>query len=202
MTHKTKLKCFRHHTLQLCTMINGLCTWNPCFLFSKNECTVYVLCVDEWTLPCIASELLASGYVYRPQRSCGKVMFLHLSVSHSVHRGGSASGSGGGVCHTPPCADTPLGRYPLSRHTPGQTFPLARHPPLGQTPHLSQTPPWPDTPLGRHLLPSACWDKPPLPSACWDTYPLPSACWDMVNQREVRIPLGMHSCLTNFQKKR
>ena len=24
---------------------------------------------------------------YCPQRSCGKVMFLHLSVSHSVHRG-------------------------------------------------------------------------------------------------------------------
>ena len=26
-------------------------------------------------------------FYYRPQRSCGKVMFLHLSVSHSVHRG-------------------------------------------------------------------------------------------------------------------
>ena len=26
-------------------------------------------------------------YNYRPQRSCGKVMFLYLSVSHSVHRG-------------------------------------------------------------------------------------------------------------------
>ena len=25
---------------------------------------------------------------YRPQHSCGKVMFLHLSVSHSVHRRG------------------------------------------------------------------------------------------------------------------
>ena len=24
---------------------------------------------------------------YRPQRSWGKVMFLHLSVSHSVHKG-------------------------------------------------------------------------------------------------------------------
>ena len=24
--------------------------------------------------------------IYRPQRSCGKVMFLHLSVSHFVHR--------------------------------------------------------------------------------------------------------------------
>ena len=25
---------------------------------------------------------------YRPQRSCGKVVFLHLSVSDSVHKGG------------------------------------------------------------------------------------------------------------------
>ena len=31
--------------------------------------------------PCIINH-------YRPQRSCGKVMLLHLSVSHSVHRGG------------------------------------------------------------------------------------------------------------------
>ena len=46
--------------------------------------------------------------LYRPQRSCGKVMFLHLSVSHSIH--------GGGVCHTSPrayWADTPP-----DRHTP------------------------------------------------------------------------------------
>ena len=32
---------------------------------------------------------------YRPQWSCGKVMFLHLSVSHSVHREVSASGPRG-----------------------------------------------------------------------------------------------------------
>ena len=37
---------------------------------------------------------------YRPQCSCGKVMFLHLSVSHSVH-------GGGGVWQTTPWADTP-----------------------------------------------------------------------------------------------
>ena len=28
---------------------------------------------------------------YRPQRSCGKVVFLHLSVSDSVHKGGRVS---------------------------------------------------------------------------------------------------------------
>ena len=27
---------------------------------------------------------------YGPQTKCAKVMFLHLSVSHSVHRGGHA----------------------------------------------------------------------------------------------------------------
>ena len=37
---------------------------------------------------------------YRPQCSCGKVMFLHLSVSHSVH--------GARGC----LADNPLGRHP------------------------------------------------------------------------------------------
>ena len=46
---------------------------------------------------------------YRPQWSCGKVMFLHLSISHSVHRG----------ClpppyrQTPPWADTPWADTPL-----------------------------------------------------------------------------------------
>ena len=44
------------------------------------------------------------------------VMFLHLSVSHSVHRGD--------VCQTPPpeqtppCANSPLGRHPPPRQTP------------------------------------------------------------------------------------
>ena len=52
---------------------------------------------------------------YHPQHSCGKVMFLHLSVSHSVHRG--VSGRYPLHCaDTPladiPQADTPLGRYP------------------------------------------------------------------------------------------
>ena len=55
----------------------------------------------------------ALTYYYRPQRSCGKVMFLHLSVSHSVHR----------VCvGQPPLRQT----YPSmhwGRHPPGQTYP-------------------------------------------------------------------------------
>ena len=34
------------------------------------------------------SEVSHNTKFYGPQRSCGKVMFLHLSVSHSVHRRG------------------------------------------------------------------------------------------------------------------
>ena len=63
--------------------------------------------VRVWTL---ASDIFLELHFYRPQRSWGKVIFLHLSVSHSVHRGSV---------------------HPLS----GQTPPLGRHPPW-QTPPL------------------------------------------------------------------
>ena len=53
------------------------------------------------------------------KRNCGKVTFLHLSVSHSVHRGVSASVHAG--IQPPPGEDTPLGTTPLGRHTPLQT---------------------------------------------------------------------------------
>ena len=91
---------------------------------------------------------LFSGY-YRPQRSWSKVIFLHLSVSHSVLRG---------FCHTPlrqtplpPWAVTP---YPLGRRLPFKTHkptPLGRHTPapLGRHPlwadPAGRTPPWADT---------------------------------------------------------
>ena len=48
--------------------------------------------------------------LYHPQHSCGKEMFLHLSVILFT---------GGGVWQTPP----------PGRHTPGQTYPLGRHTP-------------------------------------------------------------------------
>ena len=91
------------------------------------------------------------SYYYRPQGSCGKVMFLHLSVSHSIHGGVSSASVYAGI-HTS-----------LGRHPPEQTPPWAETPP-GLTPP-GQTPP------GRHPLPSACWDTHPLlPSACWDRH--------------------------------
>ena len=116
---------------------------------------------------------------YRPQRSSGKVMFLHLSVSHSVHRG-----VGWGWClplvrglyatHTSPLgthpqADTPPGQAPLGRHPPGHT-PPGKHP-------QANIPPWSDTPLGIPPSPVHAEIHTPLPSACWDTS-LPSAWWD------------------------
>ena len=50
---------------------------------------------------------------YRPQRSCGKVMFLHLSVSHSVH--------GGCLADTPSPRSTPW-KHPPEAHPP-ETIP-------------------------------------------------------------------------------
>ena len=85
-----------------------------------------------------ASMFTVLFFYYRPQRSCGKVIFSQASVSHSVHRGGC-------LADTPPWADTPW-----ADHTPGQTHsPPGRHPrvdsPLGRHPP-GQTPP------GRRLL--------------------------------------------------
>ena len=39
---------------------------------------------------------LKKSYLYRPETKLAKVMFLHLSVSHSVHGGGGMHG--GGAC--------------------------------------------------------------------------------------------------------
>ena len=93
---------------------------------------------------------------YRPQRSCGKVMCLHLTLILFT----------GGVWQTPPQADTPLGRHSPRQTTPscGQTPPsLGRHPPR-QTPHpqadipLGRTPPLADTPSpGQTHPPPSRW---------------------------------------------
>ena len=69
-------------------------------------------------------------YDYRPQRSCSKVMFFHLCVSHFVHGGGACLIDTLPWVGTPgrcPWADTPLGRHPRAdapwADTPGQTPP-------------------------------------------------------------------------------
>ena len=75
------------------------------------------------------------AFYYRPQTKFAKVMFLHLSVSHSVHKGEY------------------LGRYPPGRYTP-----QAGTPPR-QVPN-SQVPPSAGTPPGQvhHPGHSVCWD--------------------------------------------
>ena len=88
-------------------------------------------------------------------------MFLHLSVSHSVH-------SGEGVSARHPLADTSSlpGRHPLDRPPP-----LGRHS-LGRADNPERTPLWADSPLGqtsplgKHLLPG----RPPPTSG---KHPLP-----------------------------
>ena len=59
-------------------------------------------------------------------------MFLHLSVSHSVHRGGEYLGR-----YTPP---------PGQLHPPGQVHSLGRYTPQADTPPRAGTPPWTGTP--------------------------------------------------------
>ena len=79
-------------------------------------------------------EGLMSLNYYRPQTKFAKVMFLHQSVSHSVH---------GGVCLSA-CWDTPIQEQTPPR--PGspeeQTPPRPGTPPPGADPHLC----------------SACWE--------------------------------------------
>ena len=56
---------------------------------------------------------------YRPQRSCGKVIFSQVSVSHSVHRGMCipACTEADTPQQTPPWADTPLPSACWDTHT-------------------------------------------------------------------------------------
>ena len=75
---------------------------------------------------------------YRPQHSCGKIMFLHLSVilftgvcvcvHPSMHWGRHPPGR-----HIPPCTGADPPPADISKHTLGQTppadTPVDRHPP-------------------------------------------------------------------------
>ena len=91
-----------------------------------------------------------------------KVMFLHLSVSHSVHRG--LSTWAGTPRPGTPQPGTPPDRY---QHTP---TPSQVHPQAGTPPG---TPPW-------QVHPGQV-QPPQLPGH--------SVCWDMVNKQAVHIPL-------------
>ena len=86
--------------------------------------------------------------IYRPQRSWGKVMFLHVSVI--LFTGESASVHAG-ILHPPPGPSTPRDQTPPwdqappgTRHPQEQTPPWSRH-----TPSRSRHPPGPNTPWSR-----------------------------------------------------
>ena len=113
-----------------------------------------------------------------------KVIFLHLSVIHSVHRGE-------GVCLNA-CWDTPWTRHPPPEQTPpGPDTPL---PPGADTPTPEQTP-WEQTPPRSRHPPGA--DPPPRadtrlradPPVGADTPPPESRLQHTVYERPVRILL-------------
>ena len=93
------------------------------------------------------------GIYYRPQRSCGKVMFSRASVILSKMVSGRHPPPPWQTLpgrQTSPWSDTPLGRHPsgqtplLGRHPhgqtpPGQNQPPSRHPPGQTSPPAQQT---------------------------------------------------------------
>ena len=98
--------------------------------------------IDESTVQLQGVPHSSFSYNYRPQMKFAKVMFLHLSVSHSVQREGICLSACWdthplGSRHFPWEADTPLG----SRHPPGkQTLLQEAAPPEADTPWEVDTP--------------------------------------------------------------
>ena len=125
--------------------------------------------------------------IYRPWMKFVKVMFLHLSVSHSVHREGVSAPVHAGIYplvrpyplpwnkHPPPGADTPAAQCMLG------CTPLGKHP-------QADTPPGADTPGSRHPLGA---DTPQVDIPWADTSLPPAQCMlgDTGNKRVVRILL-------------
>ena len=106
---------------------------------------------------------------YRPQTKFAKIMFLHLSVSHSVHRGGGSTWAG----------TSPSGRYtPQARTLPPWVGTQPGHIPSPRQVHpRAGTPPRQVQPTGRYTPPGRYTPR------------AGSVCWDTVNKRAVRIPL-------------
>ena len=79
-----------------------------------------------------------TAYFYRPQRSCGKVIFSQASVSHSVHRRGGCLPQC--MLGYTPCRYT-LWQVHLHAGTPpGRYTPMQVHPHAGTTPRRTGIP--------------------------------------------------------------
>ena len=84
----------------------------------------------------VSSSSRSTFNFHRPQTKFAKVMFLHLSVSHSVHGGGVSTPVHAWI-HTSPRT---RGSLPRSRHPPEGDTPLGADPPE-HTPPRSRHPP-------------------------------------------------------------
>ena len=118
----------------------------------------------ERDLDYIALQILYStNFIFTARKqSCGKVMFLHLSVSHSVQRGGLFQHTTSRGCVSQHAMGRGMYTHRQTLHCPGQTSPRQTCPwadtSPGQTPphrHPRANTPWADTlprqtPLGRH----------------------------------------------------
>ena len=107
---------------------------------------------------------------YCLQTKFAKVIFLHLSVSHCVHRG---VGGVPGQVH-PPGRYTPWAGTPPGRYNPGQVHPLGRYTPKAGTPLRQVHPP------GRYT-------------------PCHNACWDTVNKQAVHNAFSLLDAINCFQ---
>ena len=140
-----------------------------CFMRQNLLISFIMMIRDQWRIQDFPDR--AKTYYYRPQTKFAKIMFLHLSVSHSVHRGVPAPLHAG--IH--PQAGAP----PLQVHSPGSTPPGQVHPPAVHP--RTGTPPSRYTPIGRYT-----------PAQCMLRYG---------QQAGGTHPNGMQSCLATFLPK-
>ena len=136
----------------------------------------------------------SASNIYRPQRSCGKVIFSEGSVSHSVHRGWT------GVSALVHAGIHPLGRHPLP--SPWTVTSPRKHTPLGSTPH-KHTPPkhTPGITLPRSTPPWEAHPPKPLEADPREAdSPPPAQCMlgDTGNKRAVSILLECILVCYNF----
>ena len=123
----------------------------------------------------VTDYIFCSSSIYRPQRSCGKVMFLHLSVIHSIHKGVCMAG-GVRAMHAPfhytcpqhvcplpcMCPPTPPSTAP-AKHSLCHAFPCHAHPlfhmppamhtPCHACPHMPCMPPAMHAPSPPYMSP-------------------------------------------------
>ena len=128
----------------------------------------FVLCLS---IVCFNTSCLNS-FITGRNEVVAKVIFLHLSLIHSVH--------GGGVCLSA-CWDT----TPRTRQTPPQTRPM---PPDQADPPQEQTPPGPGRPPQTRQTPPLDHADPPTPHTR-QTPPPGSRLQHTVYERPVRILL-------------